>query len=366
MEEKKRILKLVEEGKLSADEALSLLEALGSAAEGKQIKTELSTQVNYENEKTNHQSSYKESSTKTKIFDFLDSAIKKIKDLDLDFNFGNSIEVNHIFHHQDVFLKDLDIDVANGSVKLIPWNEQDVRIECQAKVYKVENQTDARQSFLQDVLFSIEAGKLRFSAQKKQMKVNAIVYIPKNSYDFMKIRMFNGPISCEKLDVINFKAKTANGKITVTGIFSNQAEIETANGHINVINGQIDDLEVETINGSIQVGGSYEKLNVQSFHGHVDCRLNDNRCKTALIKTTSGNVDVHLPAYLNIDGEFKSNLGAFSCEFEGMTVLEEKKEVVQKLLRFKVDQQAVNQMNLYIDSKTGSIKLKQIRSEKHS
>lgn len=370
MDEKKRVLKLVEEGKLSADEALFLLESLENEKLEKEKKaqklfTELSTDVQYEEEAKHHTNEHhKHTSTKTKIFDFIDSAVKKIRDLDLDFNFGNAIEVNHIFHHQDVFLKKIDLDVANGSVQLIPWNERDVRVECAAKIYKAENQTDAREAFLQDVLFSIESGTLRFSVQKKQMKVNAIVYVPKENYDVIKIRMFNGPISGESLHVGELKAKTANGKITIDGITANTAECETANGHIKLTNGQINDLEAETINGFIRYQGTLEKLDMQSFNGNIDCELFDDRCHTALIKTTTGNVNLFLPTPLNIDGEFKSNLGAFTCDFAGKTILEEKKEVVQKLLRFKVDQQAEKHLNLYVDSKAGSIKLRPLWSGK--
>lgn len=369
MDQKKRVLKLVEEGKLSAEEALTLLEGLENESLEKEhhaekLFTELSTDVQAgQEQKHDTNESDKHSSTKTKIFDFIDSAVKKIKDLDLDFNFGHATPISHIFQHQDVFLRNIDLDVANGSVQLIPWDERDVRVECNAKVYRVESQTLARETFLQDVLFSIESGKLRFSVQKKQMKVNAVVYVPKESYEFIKIRMFNGPIMGENLDVKDFRAKTANGKISINGITSNIAECETANGHIKITNGHINDLEAETINGTIRYQGTLEKLDMQSFNGNIDCELFDDRLQTAFIKTTAGNVTVFLPTPVNIDGEFKSNLGAFTCDFEGKTVLEEKKEVVQKLLRFKVDQQAPKHLNLYVDSKAGSIKLRPLRNK---
>jgi DUF4097 and DUF4098 domain-containing protein YvlB len=164
MEERKRILDMVKEGKLTVDEALNLLELLESGSQ-KQAG-ELSTSVQFEEAKKEETVNQKVHSAKDKLFDFVDTAFKKIKDFDLDLNFGQSVEVSHIFHHTDVFLKDMDIDVANGSVKIVPWDQKDVRIECEAKVYRVENQDKARQNFLKDVLFTIEGGKLRFHIHK--------------------------------------------------------------------------------------------------------------------------------------------------------------------------------------------------------
>ncbi|MCL6573883.1 MAG: DUF4097 domain-containing protein, partial [Bacillus sp. (in: Bacteria)] len=119
-EERKRILKLVEEGKLTVDEAINLLDELEKAQQTmeqkrEQIVNELSTTVNFdETKKEAPTKEDKYQSTKDKIFDFVDSALKKIKDFDFDLNFGQSVGISHIFHQSNVDLKNLDIDVANG------------------------------------------------------------------------------------------------------------------------------------------------------------------------------------------------------------------------------------------------------------
>src|ERR1700719_38680 len=147
-EERKRILKMVEEGKLTVDEALTLLEELEKASatfeqKQQQIVQELSTAVKFEEGKKEDPVHQKFQSTKEKIFDFVDSALKKFKDLDFDLNFGQAVEISHIFYQADVFLKEIEMDVANGSLKIVPWDHKDVRIECEAKVYRVDNQEEA-------------------------------------------------------------------------------------------------------------------------------------------------------------------------------------------------------------------------------
>ncbi|MED1468655.1 DUF4097 domain-containing protein [Bacillus salipaludis] len=362
-EERKRILQMVEEGKLKVDEALSLLEELEKAQQTmeqkqEQIVRELSTAVKFEEankENQDYANGNRFQSTKDKIFDFVDSALKKIKDFDLDLNFGQSVEISHIFHHGDVYLKNMDLDVANGSLKIAAWDQKDVRIECQAKVYRVDTPELARQNFLKDVIFAIEGETLRFTTQQKWMKVDAVIYIPQAQYERIRVRMFNGPISGEELNVTDFRVKTANGKIDLARVTGKRAEIETANGHIKLQNSIIDDIEAETINGAIKLDGNFRKMATQTFNGNVTYSLNGNRCELISAKATTGSIDLYVPEGVPVNGELKTNLGGFNMKLEGVQILEEKSEMIQKLLRFESINQPDRQLKVFADTKTGSI-----------
>lgn len=81
LEERKRILNMVKEGKLTVDEALTLLEELEKSSKTMEQKQEeiihdLSTAVNFEEAKKEDNVHYKFQSVKDKIFDFVDSALK--------------------------------------------------------------------------------------------------------------------------------------------------------------------------------------------------------------------------------------------------------------------------------------------------
>jgi DUF4097 and DUF4098 domain-containing protein YvlB len=358
-EERKRILKLVEDGKLTVEEALNLLELLEAGSqtfEQKQddIVQELSNEVHFEEAKKEENVHQKFQSTKDKIFDFVDSALKKIKDFDLDINFGQSVEISHIFHHGDVILKDMDIDVANGSVKIIPWDQTDVRIECKAKVYRVEDQDQARKNFLKDIIFAIDGGKLRFSTQQKWMKVDSVIFVPQTQYDRIRARMFNGPISGENLLVTDIKVKTANGKIDLSGLSGKRMEAETANGHIKMISSQFDEVEAETINGRIKMDGDFQKVEMQSFNGNLTTNLCGHRCEMISAKATTGSVDVYVPDGIAASGELYTNLGGFNVLIDGIQIIEEKNEMIQKQLRFKSISQTET-LKIKADTKTGSV-----------
>jgi DUF4097 and DUF4098 domain-containing protein YvlB len=358
---------MVKEGKLTIDEALTLLEELeknNSDMKEKVVEhqSEVSTVVNFEEAKQeNTSSNHKYQSTKDKIFEFVDMAIKKIKDFDLDFNFGKSIDISHIFQQGDVYLKEIDIDVANGFVKLVPWDQQDVRVECEAKVYRVDTQEEARNTFLQDVIFAIEGQKLRFVTQQKWMKVNATFYVPQAAYDDIKIRMFNGSIDSKNLDVTKYKVKTANGKINISDVKSKNVEAETANGQIEASRCHVEDFDAETINGAIKIDGSFKVVDVQSFNGNIDCTLTNTDCGFIEAKATTGGIKLYVPANASLSGEIKSNLGGFHLDVDGIQIVEEKKDVVQKLIRFRPIVENVSSTRILADAKTGSVSITQVK-----
>lgn len=359
-EERKRILKLVEEGKLSVDEALNLFELMEKGTQSFQQKqdeivNELSTVVQFEEAKKDEKVHHKFQSTKEKIFDFVESALKKIKDFDLDLNFGQSVEISHIFQQSDVALKDIDIDVANGSVKLIPWDQKDVRIECQAKVFRVENQDQARQSFLKDVIFKTDEQKLKFATQQKWMKLDAILYVPQGQYEKVRARLFNGPISGDGLNVNDLKVKTANGKIELTGVKGKKVEAETANGQIRMLSSTVNYLEAETINGAIQLDGDYQKVEMQSFNGNLGLNVLGTRCSSVSAKATTGVIDLYIPEGVAVSGELKTNLGGLNVLLDGIQITEEKNEVLQKLLRMQSIHHSASPLMIMADTKTGTV-----------
>ncbi|WP_349293078.1 DUF4097 domain-containing protein [Cytobacillus spongiae] len=366
-EERKRILKMVEEKKLTIDEALILLEQLEESSQAMEKKqeemiNELSTVVDYDYGKNEQTSSSKTAqSTKEKILEFFDVAVKKIKDFDLDLNFGQSVDISHIFQHGEAYLTHVDVDIANGSLQLIPWDQQDVRVECDAKVYRVESAEEARQSFLKDVHFAIEGGKLRFSTQQKWMKIHTKIYVPQEHFDKVNVRMFNGPIESENIIANEYKAKTANGKISVNGLKAESVEVETANGPINILNSRVRDLEAETINGAISLDGEFHQLDLQSFNGSIHGIIKNEDCGRVEAKATTGGIRLHLHEQVALAGEIKTNLGSLSLEFDHIQMLEEKQEVIQKSMKFTSLKPGEPRLKLNADTKSGAIIVRKIK-----
>lgn len=358
--ERTRILKLVEEGKLSVEEALTLLEGLDK--EGTVIQDEKKEPVaafaKGEYSEKKDESYYKYQTAKEKIFEFVDSAYKKLKEIDIDFNFGKSIEIAHIFQQSNVEFNDIDIHIANGSVKLIPWDQQEVRVECQAKIYRVESLEEAKTTFLDGVVFTIENNRLTFQTQHKWMKVEAKLYIPQSEYNKVRVRLYNGPITADNMKVSDMKLDTANGKIALENIKGQKVETETVNGKIQIKKSYLEEFEAETINGAIRFEGDVQKGKLQTFNGNIECSVSGPTCEALLLKATTGNIELYVPDDMAVAGELKSNLGGFNVKLDGIQINEEKTEMVQKYLSFKSIKGMEKVLQISSETKTGSIKIK--------
>ncbi|MEK4322637.1 DUF4097 domain-containing protein [Bacillus sp. FSL K6-3221] len=357
MNEKERILKLVEDGILSAKEAITLLEKL---EESQSVSLEKSTaEHTFHEEKTGADS--KGNGTENlgaKLFGWLDSAVKKVKDVDLDLNFGQSVDVEHIFQFKDASLSHLDIQLANGSLNVMPWDDRDIRAECHAKIYRAEDGEQARQQFLNQLDCGLEGDKFFIRTEKKTMKVNVTLYVPRIQYDKIKVKLFNGPIRGEKLKTKELAAKTTNGVASFASLQAEKVGIETANGQIKLADHECGMIEVETINGLIDLRGKSESIDAQSFNGNIAVQLSDEKCRSIYAKTTTGSVDVQIPRACAVTAELKSNLGSISHDLLDAEMIKEKNETLQKEKMIKANQQAVHSISIFAETKTGSIQVK--------
>ncbi|MDQ0233483.1 DUF4097 family beta strand repeat-containing protein [Metabacillus malikii] len=355
-EQRQRILKLVEEGKLSAEEALTLIEALESDEKAKNEKyQEISSKVygDKEYEEKAKQFQEKQSSIGTKLMDWVDTAVKKVKEMDLDLNFGKSIDIQHIYQLQEANFTDIDINIPNGSVNLQPWSEQDVRIECDAKLYRAENTEQAKNQFIHEVECLIEGNRLILHTDKKTMKINVRLFVPEQKYEQIKIKLFNGPIRGEDLQVENVKAKTANGVVSFSAVTAKNGEFETASGQIKLTNSHYETIEAESITGLIQFNGTATKLDAQSFNGNLQLTVTDSESETIYAKTTTGNIDISVPEQTKVVGELKSNLGTLAVELKNADITYEKSDTIQKEVKFRTAEDT--NLTLFADTKVGSV-----------
>lgn len=357
-EEKKRILKLVEEGKLTASEAITLMEKLEEGP--KEEKTaSLSADIKKSSSSEEKKSSQKFNSLGEKLFDLMDTAVKKVKEVDLDLNFGQSYDVKHIFQFKETDFNNLDINLANGSLNILPWSENDVRIECQAKVYRVDNQEEAKTAFHTHFECGVEGEKLFIRTEKKIMKTNITLQIPHKEYEKVRIKLFNGPVRGEHLKVNELNAKTTNGVVSFTSLQADKAGVETANGQIKLVDYTCGSIDAETINGMIELRGSSQSLDLQSFNGNITAKITEPTIKSVYAKTTTGSVEFTIPQGVEVKAELRSNLGALSADLDEVVMIREKSDTLQKEMYFKANQGQENKLTLFTETKTGSIKLKQ-------
>lgn len=371
-DEKKRILELVQNGKLSAEEAIILLEALEkdqSSTEKKvdEAKTQESSakaEETTQQEETKQEEKTGASSTSEsfysqveqmgeKLFEFLQNALNKIKDI--DFQFTQSVEFPHTFQQAIENINRIDIDLANGPLTVRTWDESEVRIECNVKVYRTEDREEARSYFLENTIFRHENDLLVFATQSKWMKVDSVIYIPKKLYDKISLRVFHGDVKGEQLEVKHLVVKTTNAKATFRDIVGEKVDINTVNGNITLTQAEVDRVEAETVNGSIETVGTFTSLDLQSLNGNITSDVSNGAPNKIDAETITGNVRLTLPADATVDGEVKSNIGNYNLHLKDLDILHEKQEIIQKQVKFKRTGTSEETIYIDVDTKTGSI-----------
>ncbi|QKS72274.1 DUF4097 domain-containing protein [Paenalkalicoccus suaedae] len=372
-EERRMILKMIEDGTISAEEGIKLLTALGEKEADKKTESASSassTTTTHSHEVSQHvdvdrrtDTGYKQSEEKmsgfaSKFSEFVDDAVNKIKELDLDFNFGSAQQVQHVFQHKDVFLKEADIHIENGSIELRPWNEKDIRIECDVQVYRVRSAEEARREFLRDAQFSFSNGKLRLESRKKTMKVNTVIYFPTDDLEKIKLYTFNGKISGEEIPVHVFSLKAVNGKVNFSRIDAKEVAIETVNGTIDLGRLNAVDGSLKTMNGTVRVEAARGNIDAESVNGSIYYHLSEPSQSKAYVKTTTGSIHVYVPNNAKTEGELKSTVGSINCHLPTMSVIEEKKEFANKRLTFIANKEGDGHFYIEAEAATGSVNVK--------
>ncbi|WP_227937294.1 DUF4097 family beta strand repeat-containing protein [Alkalihalobacillus deserti] len=360
LEERKMILKMIEDGKITAEEGLKLLEAIdkpGSTSENATSTTEVSTKVKWDEGETYRDRARQAASSTSNLFtSFIESAIQKIKDVDLDFNFGPHVVVDHIFQHRDIAPTSIDISLENGSIAFKPWDEQDIRVECQAKVYRVKDTEEARRVFLQETSFRVDDRKMLFHTKTKSIKVQTTVFVPRVTFSHLKLYTFNGQITGEKIDVDTFDVNAVNGALTFTGVKGKKVIAETVHGAIDFKQITIDVFDAKTINGGISIAGKVQDVDVETVNGSITYNVDDLvEPGYADLKATTGSIHLFIPKSTRIEGKLKTNVGGFTVDLTDYEVLEEKKEFAQKSLNFLGNQQSSPRLKLNAATNTGSV-----------
>jgi DUF4097 and DUF4098 domain-containing protein YvlB len=351
VEEKKRILNMVKEGKLTVEEALLLLEQLDQKKNDNGFSSSSYTSGPHADGK---QHSFKMMSLKEKLFDVFDMAVKKVKEF--DFQLTNAFEVKHLFQQNAAGLQEIDVYIANGHIKMIPWNQTDVRIECEAKVYRSESTDAARRVFTEEAVFFVRDGCLRFSVSKPFMKTDAVIYIPKTSLQDAKFRLLNGNINIEGIHMDKLHIKNVNGSIMLHRLAGKEAELETANGSIVLERSAFEEVEAETIHGEIKIDGHYRYARLRTFSSGITYAT-EREDGVVTGKTVTGNITLLLPRDICLEGEMRTNLGGLVCRHPNAWIVEEKQETAQKTIRFQCKNEAKPPFHIYADSKAGSVSL---------
>lgn len=268
------ILEMLKEGKITVEEANSLLESLG----GKKSRPE--------------------NDFISKFSQSMENVIKKtaetfenISNIDLD-----SIDINQynirgkVNTHKEMRIEDeinnISIEIPNGKLSIERANDSAIT---------VNQDIWAKKSDLIDYLdIDIDGDKLVIRTNEKYENNNASAVLNlalgKNLYESLKVDLVNGEIQIEDVDFTNVDLDSVNSKVNIINL--------SGDIHVNNVNGKIDikntngNLNVENVNGSIYLSNiTGQSANAETISGNI--RVDGLDSKSFKADTNSGNIRIY-------------------------------------------------------------------------
>lgn len=394
--ERKRILTLVENGTITAEEAIVLLEKLGKtesnvdsdSVELPQVlkRTEdvnedtTSSSKNEDEAKKKYTSSFedifgkafnsKEANGKVedivnelkkdltefgaRMSTLFNTTFSKVKGFENDVPFGEKFEFknNYAFNAEEV--KGLDIDVPNGKVEMFKTTEPFVTIDVTVKTTLLESEEKTKEQFLENFVKLFE-GKLVIQTASKFSQVQLKLGLPEKMFDIVFIRSLNSKVEMDSVHAKILKVNLVNGSMNIRHAEFDHADLKTKNGSIETRFVQGDDLEAETVNGRIYIEGVLKEVEAESVNGPVVITTTSEKARKVKATTLAGSVELYVPKTVGLDGKLLTNLGKIDLGLQDISNKSTEDAMLQKVTYFDKVIEDANVLKIVGESRTGSV-----------
>lgn len=392
-EQRKRILQLVENGTLTADEAIVLLEKLSAKNESTpqtvQPVTPLTEKEDEPFKAEPFEEAKKEESKKTgfedifgksfndkefnqKVEDFMGdikkdlsqfstrmtgivgAALSKLKDLDIETPFGEKVDFAKTYAYPATEVRSIELDIANGKIDVIKATDELVTVQVNGKTQLkgTEEETIAQ---ITEELVTKNEDKIYLKSENKFAQIKVQIAIPEKHYDVFIARLLTGAISIENLDAKLIKARTYNGTIRLEQSTFDHAELQTSNGAVEARKIKGDDLEIETANGRIYVDGELKEVDAESMNGTVAITTTSTEAHKLKARALAGSVEIYVPKTVALEGQIYSNFGKADVGLSDAKLYEEEEQFLLKSVRFTKELEGAKLLKITGESRTGTV-----------
>lgn len=309
------ILKMVQDGKITNEDAAKLIEAI----EGKK-STESDNNENREKKKPGDKTSFEEKmenmaeGLENMVSDVVSSTQKAFRNFpDIDFgNWFSQVEKRHFSYKATEGMK-IDISTRNGSINVYPSDDEKISA---VFLISVKRDTDIDEIMRSvsiehtDEILAINAsgydGGISIELRVPMINYGGVVFKTKNGglrcgslkTDDLELLTKNGGLKLEAVTSPAIKASTKNGSIACNSCVSDKVSLNTTNGSVGVFDSKCTLLDLNTTNGSIKFISS-KSDNIEANTSNASIRMEDfePRGKNGImnLKTSNGNIRIQFP-----------------------------------------------------------------------
>ncbi|WP_274309227.1 DUF4097 family beta strand repeat-containing protein [Solibacillus daqui] len=393
-EQRKRILQLVENGTITAEEAIVLLEKLSGKNESTPLpvqpvvppnepkenepvfKAEPVDEAKEQRKTTGFEDifgkSFNDKEFNKKMDDFMGdikkdlsqlstrmtglvgAALSKLKDLDIETPFGEKVEFSKTYAYPAIDVRSIELDIANGKIDVVQATDELITIQVNGKT-TLKGTEEETITHITESLVTKTDDKIYMKSENKFTQLKVQIAIPKKHYDVFIARLMNGGISVENLDAKLIKARTYNGAIRVNHTQFDHAELQTSNGAVEARTVKGTDLEIETANGRIYVDGDLKEVDAESMNGHVVVTTSSAEANKVKARALAGSVEIYVPKTVALEGQIFSNLGKADVGLNDVKLYEEEEQFLLKSVRFTKELEGAKLLKLTGESRTGTV-----------
>lgn len=250
----------------------------------------------------------------------------------------------------------LDVRVANGNVQFHTWEEPGVKVEAKIKLYGKMDAETPEAAFEERSQIEVDNEHISFQIPNKRVRADLVFYLPTRVYDHVSVKLLNGNVLVNDLEVKDIYTKSTNGNIEIEKINASMLEIEGVNGNITVSSGEILDSIIETVNGSVTMTATPQNIGISLVNGDVRLTLKEEGLRRLNANSVNGNVKVAFSETLGLEGTAKTSLGSINSRISEYEIVRQKKERMNQLLQFRRITENMAQIDL--STTTGNIYLK--------
>ncbi|HEY9582603.1 MAG TPA: DUF4097 family beta strand repeat-containing protein [Savagea sp.] len=373
---KKQILQLVEDGTITAEEAIVLLSKLNDTPEQPKVE-EPTLPKQAEQEEQEEQSSQEDPFAEatdrgeqffrdvksdvqeigTQFMKFFQTAVDQVKSFDVNQIFDAKVSFTREFTVKEP-LERLDIEVFHGSVNIVKGTSEETTLFVDAAFFDTADEAKADERFTKEFLYDQQGDTLYIQSQLKTARMNCTLTVPAHLYDKVTVKTWNGAVSIEDLRAKQVKVSTKNGKVHFVNNEFEQAKVETANGKVYARGITGEDLEIETFNGAIYVDGSVEEIEAESVNGPIAITTTHPQARSIEAESFAGAVEIYLPKEASTSGKLQTNVGKLTVDVLNATVEEVQDSLFETEVQFEVEGSSSRRLQVKAKTNAGTITVK--------
>lgn len=333
MESKERILKMLEEGKITSEEAIELMSALNSKSEPEAKETkkhtegdssgetestglfsdyvgqfvdELNKYVNKDKVNdtyTNVKSKFSTQRQAKQVFDGLEKAFDSVgSSFDSVFSQGPK---NRLIETIDTPFSSISVDISNGNVELKKAERGNV---VKFEVTPFYRKLDTKKNYFQDIICDVKNDELVIVSDVKSARVNVIIEVTEETLRRIILSTSNGNVKIADKSFTDLTVDLLNGDIELAHVQAKNAFIRTSRGNIKVSEGEYKSIEIVSMLGTILTDNLDAKTIDISSNGSVNIALK-KETEEATINSNMGSINISIPHGRELEGRLSTVLG---------------------------------------------------------